>query len=447
MRILVVGSGGREHALVWALQRAPDAPEVFAAPGNPGIAAHALCFPVDPSDAAAVAQLGDDLDVDLVVVGPEGPLVAGVADAVRSRGRLAFGPGAAGARLEGSKAWMKEVLAAAGVPTARHSAFGADDVDRALAALEEFAPPYVVKTDGLAAGKGVVVTESLPDARDAVRAYLSGEAFGDAGRTLVIEEGLTGPELSLLVVCNGDPDGAVALAPAQDFKRIGERDTGPNTGGMGAYSPVPIAGPSVVDDVMARAVRPTLHWLAAHDVDYRGVLYAGMMLTADGPKVIEYNVRFGDPECQVVLPRVASDFAELLRAAAAGEPLAVEFADLACVTVVLAGAGYPASARTGDAIVGLDVATAVNEVTIFHAGTARDADGTLRTAGGRVLDVTGMGPDLSVARTRAYEAAALIAWDGMQLRGDIAAAAAATEAGSEPAWRLSGPDGGSAPRR
>jgi phosphoribosylamine--glycine ligase len=342
---------------------------------------------------------------------------------------------------------MKEVLAAAGVPTARHSAFGADDVDRALAALEEFAPPYVVKTDGLAAGKGVVVTESLRDARDAVRAYLSGEAFGDAGRTLVIEEGLTGPELSLLVVCNGDPDGAVALAPAQDFKRIGERDTGPNTGGMGAYSPVPIAGPAVVDDVMARAVRPTLHWLAAHDVEYRGVLYAGMMLTADGPKVIEYNVRFGDPECQVVLPRVASDFAELLRAAAAGEPLAVEFADLACVTVVLAGAGYPASARTGDAIVGLDVATAVNEVTIFHAGTARDADGTLRTAGGRVLDVTGMGPDLSVARTRAYEAAGLITWDGMQLRGDIAAAAAATEAGSEPAWRLTGPDGGSARRR
>jgi phosphoribosylamine---glycine ligase len=198
---------------------------------------------------------------------------------------------------------------------------------------------------------------------------------------------------------------------------------------------------------MARAVRPTLHWLAAHEVEYRGVLYAGMMLTADGPRVIEYNVRFGDPECQVVLPRVASDFAELLRAAAAGEPLAVEFARLACVTVVLAGAGYPASARTGDAISGLDVATAVNEVTIFHAGTARDADGTLRTAGGRVLAVTGTGPDLSVARTRAYEAAGLIAWDGMQLRGDIAAAAAATEAGSEPAPWLSGPDGGSAPRR
>ena len=222
-----------------------------------------------------------------------------------------------------------------------------------MAFLDEFAPPYVVKTDGLAAGKGVVVTESLADARDTVRAYLSGEAFGDAGRTLVIEEGLSGPELSLLVVCNGDPDGALPLAPAQDFKRIGEGDTGPNTGGMGAYSPVPIVGPDVVDVVMERAVRPTLRWLADHDADYRGVLYAGMMLTADGPKVIEYNVRFGDPECQVVLPRVASDVAELLRAAAAGEPLAVEFSTDACVTVVLASEGYPASARTGDVINGL----------------------------------------------------------------------------------------------
>ncbi len=243
---------------------------------------------------------------------------------------------------------MKHVLADAGVPTARHAAFGAADTERALAFLEEFAPPYVVKTDGLAAGKGVVVTESLTDARDAVRAYLSGEAFGDAGRTLVIEEGLTGPELSLLVVCNGDPDAALALAPAQDFKRVGEGDTGPNTGGMGAYSPVPIVDAATVDAVMDRAVRPTLHWLARHGADYRGVLYAGMMLTADGPKVIEYNVRFGDPECQVVLPRVTSDFAELLRAAAAGAPLDVEFSADACVTVVLASDGYPASARTGD---------------------------------------------------------------------------------------------------
>jgi phosphoribosylamine--glycine ligase len=424
MRILVVGSGGREHALVWALRRSPGAPEVFAAPGNPGMAELALCFPIDPADPSAVAQLADDLTVDLVVVGPEVPLVQGVADAVRARGRLAFGPGAAGARLEGSKAWMKHVLADAGVPTARHAAFGADDTDAALAFLEEFAPPYVVKTDGLAAGKGVVVTESLPDACDAVRAYLSGDAFGDAGRTLVIEEGLTGPELSLLVVCNGDPDAALPLAPAQDFKRIGEGDTGPNTGGMGAYSPVPIVDAATVDAVMDRAVRPTLHWLARNGADYRGVLYAGMMLTADGPKVIEYNVRFGDPECQVVLPRITSDFAELLHGAAAGRPLDVAFSGDACVTVVLASEGYPASGRTGDVITGLDVASAVNEVTVFHAGTARDPAGVLRTAGGRVLDVTACGPTLGVARTRAYEAAGLISWPGMQFRRDIAGAVA-----------------------
>ena len=431
MRVLVVGSGGREHALVWALQRSPSAPEVFAAPGNPGINATALCFPIDPSDPDQVAQLADDLTVDLVVVGPEVPLVAGVADAVRARGRACFGPGAVGARLEGSKAWMKQVLADAGVPTARHRTFGADDEDAARAFLSELAPPYVVKTDGLAAGKGVVVTESLADAHDTVRSYLSGAAFGDAGRTLVVEEGLTGPELSLLVVCNGDPDAALPLAPAQDFKRSLDGDAGPNTGGMGAYSPVPIVTDAVVDEVMDRAVRPTLRWLADHDADYRGVLYAGMMLTADGPKVIEYNVRFGDPECQVVLPRITSDVAELLHAAATGAPLAVSFTSDAAVTVVLAAEGYPTAPRTGDPITGLDVAAAVNAVHLFHAGTTFDADGTLRTNGGRVLDVTATGPDLEVARTRAYEAASLVEFEGMRLRKDIASQAAAAQRRSE----------------
>jgi phosphoribosylamine--glycine ligase len=322
---------------------------------------------------------------------------------------------------------MKHVLAEAGVPTARHQSFGADDEPAALAFLETFDAPWVVKTDGLAAGKGVVVTESLAEARDAVRAYLSGAAFGDAGRTLVIEEGLVGPELSLLVVCNGDPDGAVPLAPAQDFKRALDGDAGPNTGGMGAYSPVPLVDDAVVAEVMERAVRPTLRWLADHDVDYRGVLYAGMMLTADGPKVIEYNVRFGDPETQVVLPRVTSDVAELLRAAADGEPLEVTFGDQACVTVVLASDGYPVSPRSGDLVGGIDVASAVNAVTVFHAGTARDADGALRTAGGRVFAVTATGVDLAVARTRAYEGAALVRFDGVQFRHDIAAEAAAAQ--------------------
>jgi phosphoribosylamine--glycine ligase len=426
-RILVVGSGGREHALVWALQRSPSAPEVFAAPGNPGMAQTALCFPIDPADPTHVAQLADDLAVDLVVVGPEVPLVAGVADAVRARGRRCFGPGVAAAQLEGSKAWMKQVLAEAGVPTARHRSFGVADEAEARAFLEQFEPPYVVKTDGLAAGKGVVVTESLTDAHDTVRAYLSGEAFGDAGRTLVVEEGLTGPELSLLVVCNGDPDAAVPLAPAQDFKRSLDGDAGPNTGGMGAYSPVPIVTDAIVDEVMDRAVRPTLHWLAEHDADYRGVLYAGMMLTADGPKVIEYNVRFGDPEGQVVLPRVTSDVAELLLAAATGDKLEVTNTSDAAVTVVLAADGYPTTPRTGDPITGLEVASAVNAVTIFHAGTTRDDQGTLRTAGGRVLDVTATGVDLEVARTRAYEAASIINFQGMRYRKDIASTAAAAQ--------------------
>ena len=319
---------------------------------------------------------------------------------------------------------MKELLAGAGVPTAEHATFRADQEQEALAFLGTLDGLYVVKTDGLAAGKGVFVTESRGDAGDAVRRYLSGDAFGDAGRTVVIEEGLRGPELSLLVVCNGDPDGAVPLAPAQDFKRIGDGDTGPNTGGMGAYSPVPVAGPELVEQVMAVAVRPTLHALAARGAPYRGVLYAGLMLTADGPKVIEYNVRFGDPECQVVVPRLASDLGELCTAAARGAALPpVTFDDDACVTVVLASGGYPSAPATGERITGLDAVADQPDVVVFHAATARAPDGALVTAGGRVLDVTAWGATVAAARRRAYEAAAAITWPGMQYRRDIAAAA------------------------
>ena len=315
MRILVVGSGGREHTLAWALAAAGH--RVVCGPGNPGTAdVSDGNVAVDATDPGAVAALAGERAVDLVVFGPEDPLVRGGADAVRAQGIPAFGPGADGARLEGSKAWMKDVLVAAGVPTAAHATFGADDEAAALAFLETLPGLYVVKTDGLAAGKGVVVTESLAEARDAVRAYLSGAAFGDAGRTLVIEEGLAGPELSLLAVCDGTR--AVALAPAQDFKRVGDGDVGPNTGGMGAYSPVPLADDGLVDLVLDRAVEPTLAHLRGLGIDYRGVLYAGVMLTADGPKVLEYNVRFGDPECQVVVPRLASDLGELLLTAAEG---------------------------------------------------------------------------------------------------------------------------------
>jgi phosphoribosylamine--glycine ligase len=375
MRFCVVGSGGREHALRVALGRT------------------ATIVPA-PEDA------------DLVVIGPEQPLVDGLADRLRAEGRLVFGPGADGARLEGSKAWMKQVLADAGVPTARYGAF--TEVEPALAFLRSLPDFYVVKTDYLAAGKGVLVTESLAEAEEDVRAKLAHGA-------VVIEEGLTGPELSVLAVCDGKR--AVALAPARDHKRVGDGDTGPNTGGMGAYSPVEGVP---VDEVMAKAVEPTLSHLRSLGIDYRGVLYAGLMLTPEGPKTLEYNVRFGDPEAQVVLPRLSSDLAELLAEAASGglrsEP---RFVDDAAVTVVLAAEGYPAAPRKGDIIEGVEAAEELPGVTVFQAG-AREEDGRLYTDGGRVLDVTALAPTLDEARSRAYEAVSRIGFAGMHFRKDIA---------------------------
>lgn len=402
MRVCVVGSGGREHALAHVLGRHHD---VVVTPGNPGI-------------PGSVPTPPEELEADLMVIGPEAPLVAGLADRLRSAGRLVFGPGADGARLEGSKAWMKEVLVDAGVPTAGHGAF--DDEVAALAYLDTMGDLFVIKTDGLAAGKGVLVTTDRAEAVDAVRSYLSGDAFGDAGRTLVIEEGLSGPELSILAICDGST--AVALAPAQDFKRLGDGDAGPNTGGMGAYSPVPVATEAVVDSLMANAVEPTLAALRGRGIDYRGVLYCGLMFTPDGPRVLEYNVRFGDPETQVVLPRLTSDLGELLAGAAGGrlgsEPT---FDGGAAVAVVCASEGYPASPRTGDRITGLDAASDMADVTVFAAGVGADPDGGLVTAGGRVLTVTGRGPTVDDARRRAYEAVAGISWPGMCHRTDVAA--------------------------
>ncbi len=299
MRVCVVGAGAREHVLAHVLGRTAD---VVVTPGSPGI-------------PGSVATPPAGVEADLYVVGPEAPLVAGLADELRAAGRLVFGPGADGARLEGSKAWMKQLVAAAGVPTARYQAF--TEVEPAIAFLRSLPGPWVTKTDGLAAGKGVLVAPTLAEAEADVRAKLSGESFGDAGRTVVVEEGMTGPELSLLVVCDGTR--AVPLAPAQDFKRVGDGDTGPNTGGMGAYSPVPGVGDDVVADVMDRFIAPTLAELRRRGIDYRGVLYAGLMLTPEGPKLVEYNVRFGDPEAQVVLPRLTTDLAGLLAAAAAGD--------------------------------------------------------------------------------------------------------------------------------
>jgi phosphoribosylamine---glycine ligase len=359
VRVCVVGSGGREHALADVLGRSA---EVVVTPGNPGI----------PGSTDAPP---DEVEADLYVIGPEVPLVEGLADRLRAQNRRVFGPGADGARLEGSKAWMKDLLARAGVPTARHEAF--IEPDAAIRHLRTLAPPYVVKTDGLAAGKGVLVTESLDAAAADVRAKLAGTAFGIAGHTVVIEEGMFGPELSLLAVCDGQR--AVPLAPAQDFKRVGDGDTGPNTGGMGAYSPVPLAPPEVVDQVMDLAVEPTLAALRGEGIDYRGVLYAGLMLTPDGPRVLEFNVRFGDPEAQVVLPLLEDDLADLLAGAADGS--------------------------VGDA-----------------PGFA--ADGALVTAGGRVLSITGRGPTLADARAAAYAAVGDVSWPGAHHRDDIAAAAA-----------------------
>jgi phosphoribosylamine--glycine ligase len=402
MRVCVVGSGGREHALAHVLGRTAD---VVVTPGNPGI-------------PGSVPTAPADVEADLYVVGPEAPLVAGLADELRAAGRLVFGPGADGAHLEGSKAWMKEVVDAAGVPTARYATF--TEVEPAVDFLRTLPGPWVTKTDGLAAGKGVLVATRIDDAVADVRAKLAGESFGDAGRTVVIEEGMTGPELSLLALCDGTR--AVALAPAQDFKRVGDGDTGPNTGGMGAYSPVPGVDDSLVDDVMTRFVAPTLAELRRRGIDYRGVLYAGLMLTPAGPRLVEYNARFGDPEAQVVLPRLTTDLAELLAAAAAGDLSRVPtptFTDDACVTVVLASEGYPVAPRTGDLITGIAEAEGAG-ATVFCAGVASSPDGALVTAGGRVLDVTAAGSTVADARARAYGAVDHISWPGRYHRTDIA---------------------------
>ncbi|MGH9117821.1 MAG: phosphoribosylamine--glycine ligase [Acidimicrobiales bacterium] len=410
MRVCVVGRGGREHALADVLGRSAD---VVVTPGNPGI----------PGSTSAGPE---EIDADLFVIGPEAPLVAGLADRLRTAGRLVFGPGADGAHLEGSKAWMKEVVAEAGVPTAAHGAF--DAVGPALDFLRQMSGPYVVKTDGLAAGKGVLVTESLIEAEDDVKAKLSGVLFGDAGRTVLIEEGLTGAELSVLAVCDGTR--AVALAPAQDFKRIGDHDAGPNTGGMGAYSPVPVAGPALVDEVIDRFVEPTLARLRRDGIDYRGVLYAGLMLTPTGPKLLEYNVRFGDPEAQVVLPRLAPDFdlAAMLAEAADGalrsEP---RFVDDAAVGVVVASPGYPGAPRLGGIVEGVDACASLPGVSVYCAGVDRNPDGLLMSAGGRVLNVVGVAPSIAAARVRAYAGVRMIGLPGMQYRHDIASRAAREE--------------------
>lgn len=420
VKILVIGTGGREHAIVRRLSQDSPAPELHAAPGNPGIARLATCHDVALNDLDGLTRLATELAVDLVIIGPEAPLVAGLADRMRANGLTVFGPSAAAARLEGSKSWAKEVMESAGVPTAR--AVTVRDVERLEPGLDIVNPlgdvPFVVKADGLAAGKGVVVTT------DRETALEHGRACIEAGGAVVLEEFLDGPEVSLFCVSDGER--VVPLAPAQDFKRALEGDEGPNTGGMGAYSPLPWAPDGLVDEVVARVAEPTIAELARRGAPFIGVLYCGLALTSRGTRVVEFNARFGDPETQVVLERLASPLGPLLLAAARGdlrEAPAPTWRDDAAVTVVLASQGYPASSRTGDPIDGLDRAEQAG-CHVIHAGTALDGEGRLVSAGGRVLAVVASGPDLAAARRAALEGTAAISLEGSHFRRDIAESAA-----------------------
>ena len=409
MKVLVVGSGGREHALALALSRDPEVSQVYAAPGNPGMAAVAELHPVDAVDGAAVAALATELDVDLVVVGPEAPLVAGVADAVRAAGISCFGPSAEAAVLEGSKAFAKDVMAAADVPTALAHVCGTPD--EAAAALDAFGAPYVVKDDGLAAGKGVVVT----DDRDVAAGHAAA-----CGR-VVIEEYLDGPEVSVFAITDGET--VLPMLPAQDFKRVHDGGEGPNTGGMGAYTPLPWAPEGLVDEVTERVLRPTVREMARRGTPFTGLLYAGLALTGRGVRVVEFNARFGDPETQPLLALLESPLGVVLKAAADGrlhEVGPLKWRDGAAVAVVVAAHNYPGTPRTGDPITGVDAAGALDGVDVIHAGTAV-RDGALVTSGGRVLAVTAVGADVAEARQRAYAGVACVDIDGCHHRTDIAA--------------------------
>jgi phosphoribosylamine--glycine ligase len=419
MRILVLGSGGREHAIVRSLVASPLVDAVLVAPGNGGTALEhkAINAPLVIEDAHAVADFASSSEIDLVVIGPEAPLVSGVADVVRDIGIPVFGPGASGARLEGSKAFSKDLMERHALPTGRVRTFGNTERTQAIDTVREWRAPIVIKADGLAAGKGVTVAMDVETAIAAVEECLDGR-FGEAGATVLVEEYLDGPECSILAFVSGRT--MLPMAPAQDHKRVGDGDTGPNTGGMGVYSPVPLVTAdeqAAMVDIMQR----TADALADEGIDYRGVLYGGFILTADGPKLLEFNARFGDPETQVVLPRLETDLAEVLLACAEGRLGGVELTwrDEVAVSVVLASSGYPGYYETGKPIAGIEDAERVTGVAVYHAGTTVTQDEVLVTAGGRVLNVTAVAPDFSIAIDRAYEAVRRISFEGAFCRTDI----------------------------
>ena len=412
--ILVLGSGGREHALCWKIAQSPLVDKLYCAPGNGGTAAVAENTALDAADHEAVISFCRDKAVSLVVIGPEAPLVAGLADDLAAAGIAAFGPGKIAAQLEGSKGYTKDLCAEADIPTAAYGRF--DNACAALDYLDTQTAPIVVKADGLAAGKGVIIAEDMPTAKDAVEDIFDG-AFGDAGAELVVEEFMTGEEASFFVLCDGET--ALPLATAQDHKRVGDGDTGPNTGGMGAYSPAAIMTPALIEQTMDTIIKPTLAAMARRGAPYRGVLYAGLMLTPEGPKLVEYNARFGDPECQVLMLRLKSDIVPALKAAASGslQDISLEWHDEKAMTIVMAAQGYPGAYDKGSVINGLDAVS--EDIVVFHAGTARAEDGTVTATGGRVLNVTARGKTVAQAQANAYAGVNMIDWPQGFCRRDI----------------------------